>query len=259
MAGLGGKNWAFEEEVTSSDVNGYLADQVVMRFADTATRTAGFGGAGEPTLAEGMVSYLDDQNKMYVYDGSSWKELAYPVNVGLRNVIPSSVSVTGAGSSASVGTDGMVTFNSAASFSINGCFSSAFRNYQIIIDYTSTTNANNGLRMRVGGVDNSTASSYVSQRITALNTTIGSLRQTLDSLQVGSSDTNGTQCTEITMFRPFLAERTAFLVRGYDGYLTSQAYYYNSQHNQAVSYDGFSFLPNGGSVSGTCTVYGYFG
>jgi hypothetical protein len=81
MAGLGGKNWTFEEEVTSSDVNGYLADQVVMRFADEATRTAGFGGAGEPTLAEGMVSYLDDANRVDVYNGSAWKPVSQVLQV----------------------------------------------------------------------------------------------------------------------------------------------------------------------------------
>lgn len=81
MAGLGGKNWAFEEEVTSSDVNGFLADQVVMRFADAATRTAGFGGSGEPTLAEGMVSYLDDVNRVDFYNGSIWKPVSGIVQV----------------------------------------------------------------------------------------------------------------------------------------------------------------------------------
>lgn len=81
MAGLGGKNWAFEEEVTSSDVNGFLADQVVMRFADATTRTAGFGGAGEPTLAEGMVSYLDDANRVDVYTGAAWKPVSQVLQV----------------------------------------------------------------------------------------------------------------------------------------------------------------------------------
>lgn len=76
MAGLGGKNWTFQEEVTSSDVNGYLADQVVMRFGGTANRDAGFGGAGEPTLAEGMVSYLDDANRLDFYDGAAWKPIS---------------------------------------------------------------------------------------------------------------------------------------------------------------------------------------
>ena len=85
MAGLGGKNWTFEEEVTSSDVNGFLADQVVMRFADATARTAGFGGAGEPTLAEGMVSYLNDTNKMYVYDGSTWSPVSQVPQVVTAN------------------------------------------------------------------------------------------------------------------------------------------------------------------------------
>lgn len=81
MAGLGGKNWTFQEEVTSSDVNGYLADQVVMRFGGTANRDAGFGGAGEPTLAEGMISYLDDANRLDFYDGSAWKPVSKVLQV----------------------------------------------------------------------------------------------------------------------------------------------------------------------------------
>ena len=76
MAGLGGKNWSFEEEATSSDVNGYLADQVVMRFANAASRDAGFGGAGEPVLAEGMICTLDSTNEVQRYDGSAWVTIA---------------------------------------------------------------------------------------------------------------------------------------------------------------------------------------
>lgn len=72
MAGLGAKNWMFQEEVTSSDVNGYLADQVVMRFADATARDAAFGGTAEPVLAEGMVCTLDSTNEVQRYSGSSW-------------------------------------------------------------------------------------------------------------------------------------------------------------------------------------------
>lgn len=72
MAGLGAKNWMFQEEVTSSDVNGYLADQVVMRFADAAARDAAFGGTAEPVLAEGMVCTLDSTNEVQRYSGSAW-------------------------------------------------------------------------------------------------------------------------------------------------------------------------------------------
>lgn len=85
MAGLGAKNWMFQEEVTSSDVNGYLADQVVMRFADATARTAAFGGVGEPTLAEGMVSYLDSEKRMEVYNGTAW--VAVDVNGSLASQV----------------------------------------------------------------------------------------------------------------------------------------------------------------------------
>jgi hypothetical protein len=72
MAGLGAKLWTSGEVVTAANVNGYLQDQTVMRFADEATRTAAFGGAGEPTLASGMMSYLVDVAQVQVYNGSAW-------------------------------------------------------------------------------------------------------------------------------------------------------------------------------------------
>lgn len=76
MAGLGGKNWTFEQEATSADINGYLADQVVMRFANAAARDAGFGGAGEPVLAEGMICTLDDTDEVLRYNGSAWAKIS---------------------------------------------------------------------------------------------------------------------------------------------------------------------------------------
>lgn len=75
MAGLGVKLWVAAEVLTAAGVNGYLQDQVVMRFATTAARDAAFGGAGEPTLAEGMVCYIDADNNFLYYTGTSWSAL----------------------------------------------------------------------------------------------------------------------------------------------------------------------------------------
>jgi len=72
VAGLGTKLWVAAEVLTAAGVNGYLQDQVVMRFADSTARTAAFGGAGEPTLAEGMMSYLMSTNSVEVYNGAAW-------------------------------------------------------------------------------------------------------------------------------------------------------------------------------------------
>jgi hypothetical protein len=72
MAGAGAKLFTSGSVLTAAQVNTYLMDQAVMRFANEAARTAAFGGAGEPVLASGMVSYLIDIASVQVYDGSAW-------------------------------------------------------------------------------------------------------------------------------------------------------------------------------------------
>jgi hypothetical protein len=68
MAGLGRKTFAQEEILRAADVNGYLMDQSVMRFADSTARSSAIA-----TATEGMVSYLDSENAVTVFDGSDWQ------------------------------------------------------------------------------------------------------------------------------------------------------------------------------------------
>jgi len=75
MAGAGAKLFAAGDVLTAAQVNTFLMDQTVMRFATTAARDAAFGGAGEPTLAEGMFAYIDADNTTYFYTGSAWQAL----------------------------------------------------------------------------------------------------------------------------------------------------------------------------------------
>lgn len=72
MAGAGTRLFVDGQILTAAQVNTYLQDQVIMRFANAATRDAAFGGVGEPTLAEGMTCYLDDLNQLQIYNGSAW-------------------------------------------------------------------------------------------------------------------------------------------------------------------------------------------
>jgi hypothetical protein len=72
MAGLGAKLFTDGSVLNAAQVNGYLMDQSIMRFATTAARDAAFGGVGEPTLAEGMCAYIDDLNVLQIYSGSNW-------------------------------------------------------------------------------------------------------------------------------------------------------------------------------------------
>jgi hypothetical protein len=45
-------------------------------FADDTARTAAFGGTGEKTLAQGQLSYLESDGKVYVYTGSAWASIS---------------------------------------------------------------------------------------------------------------------------------------------------------------------------------------
>lgn len=71
MAITGTKSFTAGEVLTAANVNQYLMRGVKV-FADAATRTAAYGGAGEPTLEEGEASYLMDTNSLEVYNGSAW-------------------------------------------------------------------------------------------------------------------------------------------------------------------------------------------
>ena len=72
MAGAGAYLWEAGEVVTAANLNQYVQDQVIAVYADAAARTAAYGGVGEPVLAEGMFSYLDDTDAFEYYDGSAW-------------------------------------------------------------------------------------------------------------------------------------------------------------------------------------------
>jgi hypothetical protein len=92
MAGLGAKLFASFTKLTAADVNGYLADQSIMRFATSVARDAAFGGAGEPTLAEGMTCYLDDTNVLQSYTGSAWVEIASSLGSSPRGIMGYAIS-----------------------------------------------------------------------------------------------------------------------------------------------------------------------
>jgi len=76
MAGLGKKTFEANEVLTAADVNGYLMDQSVMRFATTSARDTNI-----PAPTEGMVVYIDADDSLLVYDGSAWVNLGETLSI----------------------------------------------------------------------------------------------------------------------------------------------------------------------------------
>ena len=68
-------------QVLTADQMNQSARTGVPVFADTTARDAAFGGAGEKTLAEGQLCYLESTDKVQFYNGTAWANL-----VGVTNV-----------------------------------------------------------------------------------------------------------------------------------------------------------------------------
>ena len=68
-------------QVLTADQQNQSARTGVPVFATTVERDAAFGGAGEKTLAEGQLCYLEDTNKVQYYDGAAWANLGSVTNV----------------------------------------------------------------------------------------------------------------------------------------------------------------------------------
>ena len=94
----GWKEWAIAEVVDADEFQTYLQDQVVMVFADAAARST----ALSTSVAEGMVSYLEDSSALFFYNGSAWVAAASDGDI---TGVTAGTALTGGG------TTGDVTLN----------------------------------------------------------------------------------------------------------------------------------------------------
>jgi hypothetical protein len=135
--GSGFRTFTAGEVLTASNVQNYLQDQVVMTFAGSAARSSAIGTAN---FEEGMTSYLTDTDKMEVYNGTNWVDVAPASNQGLT-LLQS------------------VTFSGVSSVSLPAdSFTSTYDNYRILLRQTQDSSSGaTTLRLRAAGSDNTTS------------------------------------------------------------------------------------------------------
>lgn len=75
MAGF--RTWTPGEVITASNVQDYLQDQTVMVFASEAVRSTAIV---VPT--EGMLTWLENDDKYQYYTGAAWADLIVPIQGG---------------------------------------------------------------------------------------------------------------------------------------------------------------------------------
>lgn len=178
---------------------------------------------------------------------------------GLIPVTPTSLN-RGASGSASVGTNGLVTFTSTESISLNGVFTSSYTNYKIIYrPASSNSDVTLSFRYRQAGVDAQGTLHHGSGQYSYTNGTAGvstfsnATSQFLGYLNSpGQGQASGIMEVLTGAYNKF----TSKTVGAYSSYGVG-SWNLSGLHFGNGPYDGISFIIGAGTMSGTIQVYGY--
>ena len=210
-------------------------------FASTTTRDAGFGGAGEKTLAEGQLAYIEALDVVQYYDGANWRTLGPGASPGLV-MIRSKTS-----------------FTNVASVSLAAdTFTSTYDSYRIVLVLQGTANLTLTGRMRAAGTDTSTAYYWgmTNSRFNATSSVYGGDNQS--SITFGYN-TQDAFAMAIDVISPKIAKRTRVLYHAWSADPTptfSGAMVGSGLQFSDTSFDAMTFLGSA-NITGFYTVYGY--
>ena len=212
----------------ASEVNENLMRQSVSTFSNAAARTAAI-----TSPSEGMLTYLEDVNR---YD--TWNSTAWVPAFGLTHL-------------------NTTAFTGQIQVNVDNVFSSAFDNYKIVFNLTSTSvnGADVFVRLRAGGTTNQSSNYNVGGMLVgaAASLNFASTNNASSTLfQVGSSnDTRG--CNgEMNLYRPFLTQATAHTTSS----VGNLFFNFGGLMTVTTPYDGFAFGVTSGTATGTLRVYG---
>lgn len=251
--GSGFKTFATNTVLTAADVQGYLQDQSVMSFATSTVR-----GTAIASPVEGMTTYQRDSNMLETYSGSAWQRQSG----GLVPVKPTSVDA--ASGSGSYTETGIVTFtNVGTRLSLNGVFTSEYKNYRVLLNTGAgnTDNVQIALRYRASGTDVATGYYYGGMRVNAIGGASSVWTEgNVTAIQLGY-DRNLSQNQGFTVLDFGAPKVTGQSTVTYQSITYSGSAFYMLQasglETSNVSYDGFSIIYGSGTHSGTVQVFGY--
>ena len=208
-----------------------LAERVdlvgVLPFANSTAR-----GTALPSPTDGQYSYLQDTNATEYYNGSAW--VAAGVAPGLVHI-------------------NTTTFSAVSSVSVDDCFTGTYDNYLLVMAGVSSADNTITARLRVSGTDASGAN-YSYMRDTSFGTTSslqGLSNQT--SMLVGRIKSTGFSCN-INLYSP---NQGAITIHNAFGGNNNNMGLSFGDHSLTTAYDGITYIPASGTITGTLRIYGY--
>lgn len=171
MAGAGIKKFTVGETLSDAEINTYLMDQTVPVFVNAAARDSAFGGAGEPTLSEGRLCYLQSTKVVQYYNGVTWSDS------GQFTVADDAITAAKLADSSSVDLDRAVTTNH-------------IRNSAVTtdkLDGTALSEAVTTAKIRNGAVDSSKLASNLTLTGTTVLAATGKVQQILEKATINTA------------------------------------------------------------------------
>ena len=154
------------------------------------------------------------------------------------------------------------SFSAVSAVNFDGCFTSDYENYLILIGVTGSSASDSDItfRLRLAGSDITTAS-YNADRIVQFGATLVGQDYSGSSALglVNLSSAGPWSSSELSVFRPAVADETVILAKSYGRNNAGELYHDHRacQHTQATAYDGFSIYVTSGNFTGNIHVYGY--
>lgn len=177
-------------------------------------------------------------------------------NLGIVLLKPTSINH--AGTSASIGTNGQITFTAVTSLSLNGVFSTKYENYMINIRHSLDIDSQGiNARLRSSGTD-ATGADYTWQYLLANGNSLSANRLTSQTFfVVGNSSTTFRSGDTSYIYGPFLAQPTATRHINAWGYNNVALQDDTGTHSLSTSYDGITLYPAASrAMTGAVQVYG---
>lgn len=182
--------------------------------------------------------------------------------VGLVPVIPTTVVVSGG--TATVNSVGLVTFSGVSTVSLNGMFSSSYKNYRMLLTITSASgNTSVDYKLRASGVDWAGASGYIftgTEGATAGGAFGNRYSNGQTSFSMGYAYTTYGSDSWMDIKNPYTSGLETALMGQCMSQLSSGNYAHNiagRSNGNTSSMDGMTIIGASATISGNVQFYGY--
>lgn len=204
------------------------------------------------TPYEGQMIYETDTNRVLVWDNAAWVMIANTdTPPALSLITPTSVAGTNVSISGAT-----ITLSGTTAANINGCFTSEFNNYRIVISNT-TMSTSGSYYMRLRTSSDSTTTYYYAgpYRFYAAAGGGDTFGNNTSQWILGTPNATIPSMAVVDVCSPNLNAFTTFqaLCTNWDTMINV-----GGNHQTSTAYTGFSIISNTATtISGTIRVYGY--